>query len=71
MGLLENIIKKVVLEAAVIEQKEKISASVYKIRLKSESLKKADFKQSHFAMSFGHLYRHLIFDVYLIDLMHH
>ncbi|QXP71637.1 SIP domain-containing protein [Polaribacter sp. R2A056_3_33] len=48
MGLLENIIKKVVLEAAIIEHKEKISASVYKIRLKSESIKKADFKPGYF-----------------------
>ena len=48
MGLLENIIKKVVLEAAVIEQKEKISASVYKIRLKSESIKKTYFKPGYF-----------------------
>ena len=48
MGLVENILKKVILEEAIIEGKEKISNSVYKIRLKSESIKKAAFTPGYF-----------------------
>ncbi|AWV96753.1 siderophore-interacting protein [Arcticibacterium luteifluviistationis] len=48
MSLLENILKKVVLQDAIIEKKEQISASVYKIRLKSESIKKAAFEPGYF-----------------------
>ena len=48
MGLLENILKTVVLQDAIIDQKVKISASVYQIRLKSESLKNAEFEPGYF-----------------------
>lgn len=48
MGLLENILKNVVLENASIVKKEQISASVYKIRIKSESIKKEVFVPGYF-----------------------
>ncbi|APZ47164.1 phage tail protein [Polaribacter reichenbachii] len=48
MSLLENILKKVVLDEAIIHQKEKITPSVYKIKLKSESFKKIDFTPGYF-----------------------
>ncbi|MCK0189848.1 SIP domain-containing protein [Arenibacter sp. F20364] len=48
MGLLETILKNVVLQDASIEKKTKISESVYKIRLKSESIKKAEFVPGYF-----------------------
>ena len=48
MSLLENILKKMVLNEAIIDKKEKISPSVYKIRLKSETIKKADFQPGYF-----------------------
>ncbi len=48
MSLLENILKKVVLDKAIIEKKEQISALVYKIRLKSESIKTAEFTPGYF-----------------------
>ncbi|MBJ2175168.1 SIP domain-containing protein [Aureibaculum sp. A20] len=48
MGLLENILKKVVLQDAIIENKVQLSPSVYQIRLKSESIKKAEFEPGYF-----------------------
>lgn len=48
MGLVENILKKVILEEAIIEKKEKISHSVYKIRLRGESIKKVVFRPGYF-----------------------
>ncbi|GAA4233196.1 hypothetical protein GCM10022291_09640 [Postechiella marina] len=43
MGLIENVLKKVVLDEATILKKIKLSESVFKIQLKSESIKKAEF----------------------------
>ena len=48
MGLLENILKKMVLENAIIVKKEQISHSVYKIRIKSERIKKEAFAPGYF-----------------------
>ncbi|WP_343329962.1 SIP domain-containing protein [Polaribacter staleyi] len=48
MSLLENILKKVVLQNAIISKKTQISDSVYKIQLKSESIKKAVFQPGYF-----------------------
>ena len=48
MGIVENIIKKVVLQEALIVEKTKLSESVYKIRLKSDSFTKADFVGGYF-----------------------
>lgn len=43
MGLIEKILKKIVLDEAIILKKTKVSESVFKIQLKSESIKKAEF----------------------------
>ncbi len=43
MSLLENILKKVVLQNAIISKKTQISDSVYKIQLKVRALKKLYF----------------------------
>ncbi|WP_299381723.1 FAD-binding oxidoreductase [uncultured Lacinutrix sp.] len=48
MSLLESLLKKVVLDEAIIVIKEKISESVYRIRLKSESIKKVEFTSGYF-----------------------
>ncbi|MCC6186781.1 MAG: SIP domain-containing protein [Chitinophagaceae bacterium] len=48
MGLVENILKKIVLQNAIITMKEKLSESVYKIRLQSESIKKTQFTPGYF-----------------------
>lgn len=48
MGLIENIIKKVVMQSAEITQKEKLSESIYKIRLTSNDIKSAEFKPGYF-----------------------
>ncbi len=43
MSIIENILKKVVLNEATIIQKEALSKSVFRIRLQSESIRKANF----------------------------
>ncbi|MEQ8533675.1 MAG: siderophore-interacting protein [Imperialibacter sp.] len=48
MGIIENLLKKVVLQEATIEEKTKLSSAVYKIRLKSESIAKANFTPGYF-----------------------
>jgi NADPH-dependent ferric siderophore reductase len=48
MSLLENILKKVVLQDAIIEKKEKLSESDYKIRIKSEGIRTAEFEPGYF-----------------------
>lgn len=48
MGLLENILKKMVLEQAIITEKNQLSKAVYKIRLQSESIKKTTFEPGYF-----------------------
>ncbi|WP_197482117.1 FAD-binding oxidoreductase [Polaribacter atrinae] len=48
MSLLENILKKVVLQNAIISKKTQISDSVYKIQLKSDSIKKTVFQPGYF-----------------------
>ncbi|WP_139955999.1 siderophore-interacting protein [Flavicella sediminum] len=48
MSLLENILKKVVLQKATIIKKTQLSNSVYQIRLKSESIKTAEFLPGYF-----------------------
>lgn len=48
MSLVENLLKKMVLEKAIIDKKEKISNIVYKVRIKSEGIKKQDFQPGYF-----------------------
>lgn len=48
MSLLENVLKKVVLDQATIIKKEQLSAFVYKVRLKGDSIKKAEFIPGYF-----------------------
>lgn len=48
MGIIENIIKKVVLQEALIVDKTKLSEAVYKIRLKSDTFTKVDFVPGYF-----------------------
>ncbi|MEQ9378229.1 MAG: SIP domain-containing protein [Imperialibacter sp.] len=48
MGIIEKLLKKVVLQEATIEEKTKLSSAAYKIRLKSESIAKADFTPGYF-----------------------
>ncbi|MHA7943880.1 siderophore-interacting protein [Formosa sp. 3Alg 14/1] len=48
MSIIENILKKVVLETASISDKAQLSPSVYKIQLKSERFKAADFELGYF-----------------------
>lgn len=48
MSLIENILKKVVLQDAIITRKEQLTASVYKITLQSESIKTASFQPGYF-----------------------
>ena len=43
MSIIENILKTVILDEAVIIDKEALSKTVFKIRLQSDSLKKTDF----------------------------
>lgn len=47
MGIVENIIKKV-LEKGTIEEKVQISESVYKIKIKSEDISNLEFAAGHF-----------------------
>ncbi|WP_339709350.1 SIP domain-containing protein [uncultured Kriegella sp.] len=48
MGLIENIIKKVVLQETIIEERTRLSEAVWKIRLRSDSIHKADFVPGYF-----------------------
>lgn len=48
MSLLENVLKKVVLDQSTIIKKEQLSVFVYKIRLKGDSIKKAEFIPGYF-----------------------
>ncbi|KAA5823791.1 siderophore-interacting protein [Algibacter amylolyticus] len=48
MSLIENILKKVILEEAVISKKDMLSPSVFKIQLKSDAIKKTEFKPGYF-----------------------
>ncbi|AEH02333.1 FAD-binding oxidoreductase [Lacinutrix sp. 5H-3-7-4] len=48
MSIIENILKKVVLDHAVLTQKQQISPSVYKVRLQSENFKTITFKPGYF-----------------------
>ncbi|MEO9894408.1 SIP domain-containing protein [Aurantibacter sp.] len=48
MSLLESIIKKFVLQDAVITKKIQLTESAYSIRLQSESIKKAEFEPGYF-----------------------
>lgn len=48
MGLIENILKKVVLQEAIITEKTKLSEAVWKIRLQSDSIRKVDFIPGYF-----------------------
>jgi len=48
MSLVENLLKKMVLEKAIIDKKEKLSNIVYKVRIKSEGIKKQDFEPGYF-----------------------
>ncbi len=47
MGIVENLLKTI-LQEATIENKTKLSDSVYHIRIKSESIKNADFTPGYF-----------------------
>ncbi|MCG9791876.1 siderophore-interacting protein [Flavobacterium algicola] len=48
MGLVENVLKKLVLDEAILIEKIKISASVFKIRLQGKSIKNTDFTPGYF-----------------------
>ncbi|VTR41113.1 FAD-binding oxidoreductase [Sphingobacterium thalpophilum] len=53
MGIIGNILK-IVLQEAIIEKKTKLSDTVYRIRLKSDSVKSADFVAGYFLrLGFG------------------
>ena len=52
MGIIENILKNVVLQDAIIEKKVKISESVYKIRISSDSIKTTAFIPGYFLRLF-------------------
>ncbi|HTN68324.1 MAG: phage tail protein [Chryseobacterium sp.] len=47
MGIVENLLK-MILQEATIENKTKLSETVYQIRLKNESIKSADFMAGYF-----------------------
>lgn len=48
MSIIENIIKKVVLDEAIIVEKEQLSPSVYRIRLEGKSIKNMAFEPGYF-----------------------
>lgn len=48
MSLIEKLIKSVVLEEGFIAEKEQLSSSAYRIRLKSESIKSLSFVAGSF-----------------------
>lgn len=48
MGLIENILKKVVLDKATITEKTRLSEAAYRIRLKGDNIAKADFVPGYF-----------------------
>ncbi|MDF9797802.1 NADPH-dependent ferric siderophore reductase [Catalinimonas alkaloidigena] len=48
MGIIENIVKKVVLQEAVIIAKTQLSESAYRIRLQNDNIAKADFIPGYF-----------------------
>ncbi|WP_339922210.1 SIP domain-containing protein [uncultured Cyclobacterium sp.] len=48
MGIIDSILKKVVLQEALIVEKTKLSDAAYKIRLKSEGIASADFVPGYF-----------------------
>ena len=49
MGIIDSILKKVVLQEALIVEKTKLSDAAYKIRLKSEGIASADFVPGYFS----------------------
>ncbi|EPR68559.1 siderophore-interacting protein [Cyclobacterium qasimii] len=48
MGIIDSILKKIVLQEAVIVEKSKLSEGAYKIRLKSEGIASVDFVPGYF-----------------------
>lgn len=48
MGLVESLLKKIVLQEATVADKTKLSQTVYKLRIKSESVKSEDFQAGYF-----------------------
>lgn len=48
MAIVENLLKKLWLQDAVIDKKTKLSESAYQIRIKSESIRKADLSPGYF-----------------------
>lgn len=43
MSIIENILKSVVLDEAIITEKVALSTTAFRIRLKSDSIRKANF----------------------------
>ncbi|SDL34798.1 siderophore-interacting protein [Kriegella aquimaris] len=48
MGFIDNILKKVVLQETIVEEKTRLSEAVWKIRLKGDSISKVDFIPGYF-----------------------